>query len=142
MNIRKMIGALFITCGLGGVGISLLFFLKPDVMLYLVGLQSPYADYRAVTMTNKAMFIGKITNESTDPVVLTNVFYIKKSTPSATLQKMGEGDTIKSESIKIKRKDILYIQKLQPNSTVLQLIQKYYDGKNNQKQNIEVPINP
>ncbi|MEK9178903.1 MAG: hypothetical protein AAB893_00340 [Patescibacteria group bacterium] len=142
MSIRKRIGALFIACGLIGVGISVLFFLKPDTMLYLVGLQSPYADYRAVTMINKAMFIGKVTNESADPVVLTNVFYIKKATPSAILQKMGEGDTIKSEAIKIKRKDILYLQKLQPNSSILRLIQKYYDDKNKPKQNVEVPINP
>lgn len=149
MNIRKLIGLVFIACGGGGVFMSALFFMKPDLMLYLVGASSDVADYKAVTLVNKAMFIGKTQDIHVSPVVLSHVFYLKTSsssakikTPVTSLQKLGEGDNIKTDVLKIKKKDILYIQSIKLDSPILRLIKEYYAQKERLKQKVEVPTNP
>lgn len=105
--------------------------------------------YQAITLVNGQTFFGKVEDHTSDPLTLSNVFYIQEkpvvqtSTSSAIpiptlvtapvpgpneLIKLEYGDK-KRDFVKIKRKLILYIQSLRADSKVLQLMKQYYEAK-------------
>ena len=99
---------------------------------------------RAVFLTNGQVYFGAIATETPESVTIRNVYYLKLSKPVLSqddLQANADPSLVKlggelhgpEDRMEISRAQILYIEKLKPDSRVVKAIQSYASGSGGQK---------
>ena len=105
-----------------------------------VSISWPRSGVHAVFLSNGQVYFGKIEKESRDVLVLGDIFYLKLSKPvlsqeelqneSATsLIKLGNELHGPEDRMAIRQSQILFVEKLKPDSRVVKAIEEYRKGK-------------
>jgi len=113
-------------------------------------------DWKAVFLSNGEIYFGIIQRQHDNQLVLNNVWYITRQTatdptkdvqPKLSLVKLGNEVYAPENSMTINMQNVLYVEKLQKTSNVIQLIKMYNTDNtnaiNNQTlPNDQIPVNP
>ncbi len=96
--------------------------------------------YQAVFLQSGESYFGKVTSVSPDTILLTNVFYVQKSTQVDT-DKTASGDKLEliklgnevhgpEDKMILSRSQVLYVENLKDDGQVVQKIQEYNQQNN------------
>ena len=97
--------------------------------------------WKAVFLTNGQVYFGKIKDETSDPVIITDIYYLKVSRPlqqisageelikfdkpEISLVKLGNELHGPEDEMRINRQHILFIETLKPDSKVVTAIKNF-----------------
>jgi hypothetical protein len=100
-------------------------------------------NWKAVFLTNGEIYFGTISRQTKDKLVLENIYYITKAAAAAdqaqnaqtnlSLVKLGNEIFGPEDKMTINMQNVLYVEKLQKNSRIIELIKTYNEEKNSNK---------
>lgn len=127
--------------------VAAVIYLLPSVGVDLTGVTQPTTttyskgDWQAIFLDNGQVYFGKVENDTTDPVILNEIYYLqviqplqqveegqtpaRPAQPQLSLVKLGNELHAPVDSMRINRSHIIFVEDLKPEGRVVGAIMDY-----------------